>query len=1133
MVLRAATAYVGGGVEVRLRWLMTEGWIPEGRGFNVYKIVNGVRQGPLNPSPLLSSEQRLTNGGGGNQSIRRMMLTMPPSRIGGVTKFGGTSSPGPTKIGGGNISFGGGGVPLVGPSKQDLLLNLYRTARQVPPGVDRKELFQFLKAPSYVVQPAGPAFKLLKAQINQYVTSKPNAFLPINRALRASLDSSLVKPYATKLGLTTEMRRKLTQSDLSQYRGPGGVNQVVPFNRNPEIFKNQTFTPFMRPTTRTSQISTGPTMHTMMAIDNKEPVKRARTILAVGALTSPSIADGLGLSFTDTQVQRGSSVEYVLSFVRSGGDSIDVANATLAVGSDTQPTSPSGLDATQIGPNAVALYWSPVDEAVSQQLMLPSYRIVRVDSIHPDGIDVNGQPVLKSAQLAVDGSGQMVEPLFSFQDLQAPVGPVTYRVTMLDAFGRESSAPATVSLTVGDWATPSPVTKVKVQLTSDKMPQVLWTASSDPDCKYRIYRADPGLMAAQGSSYTPTLIADMVAGTPIFAKGKPLSGLLAMNGPQIPRQRRFQNIDIIQKDRLVTGLGLETYLSYVDASAVRDRYYRYIVTAVYPRNGRDSESRLSESIGVPLLAGPPSPTGLAAKFSILNKLRRSSANYGRLYNFAVAPEEITLVHLPPKFTFSPKVTSPTTRSRFVSSQETKFWGNVPQLPTPNYAAQINLTWRAPTGPGAPFTYRVFRQVQPQAQESLRFKVLTDVKLDPVIKSLGNMFSSPGTPGTAPSNGKLSPGLMPRQTSSNMLRQQSIFNVPPVRFGTTTSPAPPRGGGVSKIGTIDIIQNGGGNIRFLTGNEPTLVGETTQTTINDGFLSAAVGQDVEYTVIAKNQWGIESDPVRIMAHAGPSLPPSVPTLVSATPNPARPDQAMLTVTANPLGEEVSQYVVLRKSMPPPARNEKRTIWSSRLKHASLATSMANNKLQPTQAKLQVIRTPLITAPTSRPPMNGGLSPGLLGSVLVELSDYTPVASNALTVVPDGGLMHIIDSSTQPDAYYSYRVEAVNSSGLQSDQSGYMDTGTRLASLPAPVLGAPSKSPDGITLNVAGIGSNLVIVERAVSVNGVDTEFIQVLGPASAPLLDRTVLSGQTYKYQVRTVSPSGISSPLSNTITVTY
>src|SRR2546423_2858348 len=42
IVLRAATAGTGAKTEVRLRWVVTSGWIPDG-GFNLYRTQNGMR----------------------------------------------------------------------------------------------------------------------------------------------------------------------------------------------------------------------------------------------------------------------------------------------------------------------------------------------------------------------------------------------------------------------------------------------------------------------------------------------------------------------------------------------------------------------------------------------------------------------------------------------------------------------------------------------------------------------------------------------------------------------------------------------------------------------------------------------------------------------------------------------------------------------------------------------------------------------------------------------------------------------------------------------------------------------------------------------------------------------------------
>src|SRR2546421_4831411 len=57
-LLKAATATVNGKTEVRLRWMVTDGWISAGRGFNVYRVENGKRTGPLNgAAPITVHEE--------------------------------------------------------------------------------------------------------------------------------------------------------------------------------------------------------------------------------------------------------------------------------------------------------------------------------------------------------------------------------------------------------------------------------------------------------------------------------------------------------------------------------------------------------------------------------------------------------------------------------------------------------------------------------------------------------------------------------------------------------------------------------------------------------------------------------------------------------------------------------------------------------------------------------------------------------------------------------------------------------------------------------------------------------------------------------------------------------------------
>ncbi|MBI1757010.1 MAG: hypothetical protein HYR64_07885 [Fimbriimonas ginsengisoli] len=1080
MTLHAASATPGGKTEVRLRWMFHEGWTPEGVGFNVFKVVGGVKTGPLNPRPIAADE-------------RKFQVSALATRMRVAPKF-------------------------------DVLQALH-TARQQIPNVDRKTLFSFDRQ-ARTLTLAAPSFAALKSHINQFAGARPQALTPMNRLLQAALEHPDVRPYASKLGITLDARARFLNR---AFPGPT-IRGVVPVTAPAAAITGggQAAPTAVRPLTTTARLtptpSSPPPAQTLMAIRKPaDLVREARGALAMGALTSPAIADGLGLSFTDTTAQNGQSIQYLLTFVRTGGASVDMANTTIAVGADLQPQAPEGLDATQVGVNRVWLYWKPAPDNLREALVLPSYRVVRVDAAHPQGVDVTGSPVLKSRQASADNPNELVEPLFSFADAAAPVGPVTYKVSMTDAFGRESATASSVSITVQDWETPQPVGVIKTKLNGSNQPVVMWTASVTPGSKYRVYRVDPALQAKQGASYQPTLLTnDPIDGERIVAerRGRPLAGLLAMQGISAVRQP----VAVTQVKRAtVATLGLTPYQSMVDAAAPADHTYRYLVTAVFPRNLRDSEAHASEPIGVPYLTPPPAPGGVTGSFEFLRKpFLRAVRHLGRLY-------EHNAVMLKPSAEALPIDELHASTAGASSAQKITTTGALQRLKVstvslaglkkPDYASNAVVGWQASSGPGAPFSYRLYR-VQPASSSSRLLKT--------VQKSL-----------TLPGSVKLmqtSLGVSPAPTAVRAGGAAAITHAPAL-------PTSPALSGVQKIGALSLqsrissmtsLKVREAAIRLALPAPPILVGETTGSTLKDGFLASAVGMDVDFLLVAKNQWGVESEPAKVRVHMKPTLAPSTPMLLTASPNPDQPDQVLLTALASPDAEEVTKYIVMRKTLPEPERKAP-NIKFRRAALAPVSITHAAVVATPTRTPSVAAR---VTAPTQVATTAAKLSPISVVSIadrarmFETLSTFQAIPDASITLVASEGFTHILDSSSEAFKHYAYRIIAVNSTGLQSGESAYLDVATRRGSIPAPDIADPVASAVGVTITLRGAAIGQLVLERAQTVAGVDTDFIQVLGPATSPLMDRTVVRGQTYKYRVRAFL-EGLSSPPSRVVSLTY
>lgn len=1082
ITLMAATAISNGKSEVRLRWLFTEGWIPDGRGFNVYKIVGGTKTGPLNPTPLNADERKF-------QPVLNRL-----SRL---------------------------GSPTAGAS-QYTLLKAFQTAKQAVPG-DRKTAFSFSPRSTVAVNPAGPSFSALKLRISQ-LSSKSEPGVPMSHALQTAFESSELRPYADKLGVSIESRTLRLQKE---FPGSASISKGVQRAGSPALqVGGATMRGLQNRAPTLGALSTGggaPVMHTMMATSfRSDPIRDARAALVVGTLTLPNVADAMGLSFTDTGVANGQPIQYVLDFVPATGAPMDIATTALTVGADPQPPTPEGLDGTQVGVNKVWLYWKPPTPDVVDKLVLPSYRVFRVDGTNPSGVEISGNPVLKSTQPSLDNPSEQVEPLFSFEDGEAPVGSVTYKVFTQDAFGRLSAEPATVAVNVQDWETPKPVGEVKAKANDAGAPVVYWEDSATPGSTYRIYRYDLDRQAKEQANYRPDVAADMIEGeATLVASGRSMNGLLAMQGgkltPYMNKLPKTSQKASSKFDRSVLG---KPFKSFTDAAAPKDKYYRYLVTAVFTRNKRDSEGHLSGSVGAPYLTPPPAPQGLTGTFELLPKrFFRAIRRNGRLFN-ATPNDSIQMTP-----TLRPVGGGPIERIHLYRSAESAAqlkrapilqrtgglnaktnslhaFANIPKV---EYACNAALAWQPIVGPGAPFTYKVYRYPVEQGdftrfikQSSEIFKQSTSLKL-----------------------------LLGAQGASKSIdTQKHVLSQSAPKVGVTTNKLSRLPLSKSTVGSAVARQ-----FAEKVGSTPAAIAQTSATSVKDGFTASPVGQDVDYLVVPVNQWGVEGPGAKVRVHLKPTLAPTVPTLIEAMANDAQPDQGKLSVLPNPEGEEVTKYIVLRKSLPapekksPPSKFLRRTLTkvsgpatsSSTLNRFS-ARSMPGAGQQSSQgaAKFSVSNSSLA-----------------LAGVFEAMSTYLPVPDGSVDVKTDGTMVQIIDKSTKPNSYYAYRVIAVNSTNMQSGESGFLEVATRLGSLPAPTLGTPAFNKNGVAVPVTSPIMGSLILERAQTVDGTDTEFIQIGSSSSAsPLVDRTVIAGQTYKYRVRMFSDS-IASPPSAVVTVVY
>ena len=93
----------------------------------------------------------------------------------------------------------------------------------------------------------------------------------------------------------------------------------------------------------------------------------------------------------------------------------------------------------QSSAEGVDLRWDRVSEKQEDVFGLPSYHITRVDSQHAKPIPVTKLPVIIGELM---GKTDHVEPMAFCHDHGVAPGPVTYQVSMIDMFGRESAGEA-------------------------------------------------------------------------------------------------------------------------------------------------------------------------------------------------------------------------------------------------------------------------------------------------------------------------------------------------------------------------------------------------------------------------------------------------------------------------------------------------------------------------------------------------------------------------------------------------------------------------------------------------------------------------------------------------------------------
>jgi len=610
----------------------------------------------------------------------------------------------------------------------------------------------------------------------------------------------------------------------------------------------------------------------------EERVMQTRRQLLLGSLVTPGVNSAVGLGYVDTQVQQGIAYSYQLR-PASGGS--PVAQCVITVGSDPAPATPTGLSALQHDETTACLRWD-LDHSQTPGRVI-AYDIYRVSG--GKQTKLNGEPLVVGP--VKSGQGKYVDQLWYFTDNHVPVGAHVYKLVGRDAFGRTTPS-AECPFTMEDWATPFAPGETKAVHNNGTV-YISWDPSNkkgagkyivagghDPDAVYNVYRCevDP---AAKTTAKQPDRTTASSALLNLYGLGEaPSSGLssqwVQLNSQPIkvtsPLPEFMQSGDRKQAGK-VSSVLKDMHL-YVDKTVVKDHYYRYCVTACYPRNGLESSPGPKVLVSVPDLAPPPAPAGAQAKCTPLvqpSKGLELDAAWSKPYQIARARRNKVQ-------NLNANVSRLQARLVKKSGGQGSQGNNPAPPPEPTVSnsdvgSKVGLSWTASTLSG-PVRYRVYRAVTTgywQEQEAAALSAGTGA------------------------------GAKSAQTSTGGSGKAVLPGV-----GNSKSP-------------VKILSN---RFRYLKRVDPahlrnadyTFMAEVSGNTFSD-YLPRSRAMYCAYRITVVNRWGIEGEPRHTEVYVPGTLTPPTPQLVSAAPNVT----GGVTLTWNALADEDNcvKYLVYRQQL----------------------------------------------------------------------------------------------------------------------------------------------------------------------------------------------------------------------------
>lgn len=384
---------------------------------------------------------------------------------------------------------------------------------------------------------------------------------------------------------------------------------------------------------------------------------KIRSELHFAAFLEEKNAETIGLGATDRSVTAGSTVSYSLMSVGAGGAESPVGTLpNFRVGADPQPPAPTGLTFLQED-EEIGLRWDRLPPASEAALLAASYRVFRSSNPTDPGTQLTSKPLV-----IMDLEGK--EPMSFFVDSLNTPGNYTYRVQLVDGFGRVSPF-SILSVKAEEWRTPlvprkaqaSPGVEVakasKGRLRGEFQiprvagtirPTIAWISSLAPDSmpvKYNIYRYDLDNTALPGQRITPSPIdgfvipfttdeqledaIDLVYG-PAFLDGlEQNAATLASQPARTDAEVRARAISVAKAKAKAAAIRKSIQAAFrqsaprqfVDTTAARDHRYFYTITALYAPLGLETEEADAGAVAVPDPSKPPAVTLATPRFTVV------------------------------------------------------------------------------------------------------------------------------------------------------------------------------------------------------------------------------------------------------------------------------------------------------------------------------------------------------------------------------------------------------------------------------------------------------------------------------------------------------------------------------------